>query len=219
MAEEKLKQSEQNYRKAHERAEFYRSLFSHDMYNILTTIDACSQIYSLSKNQSNVHTDPDDLFKTIEESLAKARLLISNVRNLYKLENEDQSSLDKINVLKSMNEAISFIKGGFKEREIEISLESESYDLWINGDQFLGNTFENLLNNAVKYNDQPIIQITIKISKLRIENVDIVRIECIDNGIGIDDERKRVIFQEGNKDKKGKKGLGFGLSVVKKIID
>lgn len=40
----------------------------------------------------------------------------------------------------------------------------------------------------------------------------------MDNGIGIDDSKKATIFKEGYKKEKGGKGLGFGLSLVKKII-
>ena len=43
--------------------------------------------------------------------------------------------------------------------------------------------------------------------------------EFIDNGIGISDKRKEIIFQEGIESEKGTKGMGFGLSLVKKIID
>ncbi len=40
----------------------------------------------------------------------------------------------------------------------------------------------------------------------------------MDNGIGIPDERKDIIFKRGNRELKGSKGMGIGLSLVKKII-
>ena len=39
-----------------------------------------------------------------------------------------------------------------------------------------------------------------------------------DNGIGISDEFKETIFHRDHINTKGGKGLGFGLSVVKKLI-
>ena len=79
--------------------------------------------------------------------------------------------------------------------------------------------FENILNNAIKYNEKPIAQILIIVTRSHVNDIGLIRIEFIDNGIGIDDDRKEIIFQEGYKHKKGGKGLGFGLSVVKKAVN
>ncbi len=40
-----------------------------------------------------------------------------------------------------------------------------------------------------------------------------------DNGIGISKDKKDFIFHERSKKEKGSKGLGFGLTLVKKIIN
>ena len=77
---------------------------------------------------------------------------------------------------------------------------------------------ENILNNGVKYNDKPSVEITIKISKEQKSGRNFIKIEFIDNSIGISDEFKETIFQRDQINIKGGKGLGFGLSVVKKLI-
>ena len=46
-----------------------------------------------------------------------------------------------------------------------------------------------------------------------------IKMEFMDNGIGIPDARKQVIFQKGFKKTSDVMGLGIGLSLVKKIID
>ena len=45
-----------------------------------------------------------------------------------------------------------------------------------------------------------------------------VRIEFVDNGIGIPDMQKRYIFLNLPKGSQRKKGMGLGLSLVKKLI-
>jgi signal transduction histidine kinase len=45
------------------------------------------------------------------------------------------------------------------------------------------------------------------------------KIEFSDNGIGVPDDRKKIIFMRGNRELKGAKGMGLGLSLVKKIIN
>ena len=82
----------------------------------------------------------------------------------------------------------------------------------------LFNTISSLLDNAFKYSgEHKKILIT-----TRNENRDIV-IDVKDNGIGIDKDSLRMIFDKFYRIKQGDlhdvKGFGLGLSYVKKIID
>jgi signal transduction histidine kinase len=43
--------------------------------------------------------------------------------------------------------------------------------------------------------------------------------EFMDNGIGITDDKKDLIFQKGYKKDNHVRGMGIGLSLVKKIIE
>ena len=51
--------------------------------------------------------------------------------------------------------------------------------------------FENILFNAVKYNDNLSVEIVIRILKEKQSGKDYLRIEFIDNGIGIPDNQKK----------------------------
>ncbi|KKK40438.1 MAG: Signal transduction histidine kinase, partial [Candidatus Lokiarchaeum sp. GC14_75] len=46
-----------------------------------------------------------------------------------------------------------------------------------------------------------------------------IKIEFKDNGIGISDKRKGWIFKPDSMESKKGKGMGFGLSLVKKILE
>ena len=48
---------------------------------------------------------------------------------------------------------------------------------------------------------------------------DYIKIEFKDNGIGIDDDRKELIFQETHMKNRYSKGMGIGLSLVAKLIE
>ena len=79
--------------------------------------------------------------------------------------------------------------------------------------------FENLLINAIKYNENTKAEIQIRVSKSKKNRRIFIKLEFIDNGIGIKDSKKELIFQEGYKDEKLTKGMGFGLTLVVKILD
>ncbi len=62
------------------------------------------------------------------------------------------------------------------------------------------------------------LSIRLQVSKVQKNKINYLKMEFIDNGIGIHDKLKDIIFQRGYANKKKTKGLGFGLSLVKKII-
>lgn len=218
IAEEKLKQSEQKFREAYRRMSLYQDLLTHDINNVITAIYTSTRLYSILKESSEIDNDVKELFSVIEDSIFKAKWLIENVRKLKKLEENDQPLLEKLEILEILKNAIKYVKDRYKQQKITITVESDPKELYIYGTPLLCDVFENILDNAVKYNSSTEIEISINIRTILKENSNYIRIEFIDNGIGIPDEKKKIIFQEGHKDKKGGKGLGFGLTVVKKII-
>jgi PAS domain S-box-containing protein len=215
-ADRKLKVSEINYRKAYELVNLYKDLLTHDVNNIITLIQGTTQMYSLYKS------NPDkinELIETISESSNKAKKLVANVCILSQVEEDVDVLLKSVDVLNYLNDAIKFTCESFKGREVHITVDSPSKNIIAHANDLLINMFENILNNGVKYNNNLKVEITIKISKEQKGNRNFIKIEFIDNGIGISDEFKEIIFQRGHENTKGGKGLGFGLSVVKKVIE
>ena len=215
-AERKLEVSEKKHRKAYELANLYKDLLTHDVNNVIAVIQGATQLYSLYENNPE---QINELIEMISKSSNKAKKLVANVRILSQVEGDGEVSLKSIEVLNCLNEAIEFTCESFKDREVHITVESSSKNIVTHANDLLINTFENILNNGVKYNNTPKVEITIKISKEQENNRIFIKIEFIDNGIGISDEFKENVFQRGNINTKGGKGLGFGLSVVKKVIE
>jgi len=214
--ERKLKASENKYRRAYELANLYKDLFTHDMNNIIAVIQGSTQLYSLyESNPGKIN----ELMELISKSSNKAKKLVANVRTLSQVEEDVDVSLKSVDVLKCLNDAIEFTWECFKEREVHITVESPFKNIVAHANDLLINTFENILNNSVKYNNNPEVEITIKISKEQYDSRNFIKIEFIDNGIGISDDLKKTIFHRVRINSKGGKGLGFGLSVVKKVIE
>ena len=79
--------------------------------------------------------------------------------------------------------------------------------------------FENVLHNAVKHNKSNTIEITINISRELIDASPFLKLEFKDNGQGITDENKKMIFQQSTNKISSSYGLGIGLSLVKKAVE
>ncbi len=197
---------------------FYRDLISHDMNNIFQNILSSSELYSIFKKNSKNDNKLDEYIKIIRDQCLRGIILTSNVQKLAKLE-ESQFYLKKINVKQTLQDSIIFIKRSFQEREINFSIDASNKIIWVKANKLLSEVFTNLLINAVKYNNNPIIEITVKISNEQNKEIDYSKIEIKDNGIGISDERKENIFERRYNKDKYSKGMGFGLSLVKRILD
>ena len=53
----------------------------------------------------------------------------------------------------------------------------------------------------------------------RENEVDYIKMEFKDNGMGIEDSRKELIFQEADQKREDTRGMGLGLSLVAKFLE
>ncbi|MFX1571539.1 MAG: PAS domain S-box protein [Promethearchaeota archaeon] len=217
-AEKKLKQSEKKFREAYNRAELYKDLFYHDINNILTNIGISIELSENYLNDPERETDIKEIYDLLKKQFVRGKKLVTNVQKLSSLDAAEKS-LKSIDAIKVLKDAINIIRTNKRIRDIDISIDSFKDEIFIQANDLLMDIFENLLINALNYNDKSKVEILIRISKKLEKSISFIKFEFIDNGIGISDEKKRGIFQERFFKEKGSKGMGFGLTLVKKILE
>ena len=111
------------------------------------------------------------------------------------------------------------MKKSYKDKNLAIRVDSIGEKLFIKANNFLEDVFENLLINAIKHNKNLRIEITVKISRDRKVGISYLKMEFLDNGIGVADSMKEKIFQRGYNREKNVYGMGLGLSLVRGIIE
>ena len=216
--EQTLKESEEKYREAYEQAKFYKSLFAHDIRNILQSISSSEQIFSLFLNNPNKLEEREKLLEIIRRQVNRGIILISNVQKLSQLE-EIGISLKKVKIQEVLDESINFINKSFPSKKINITLDIPDQEYGVFANELLLDAFENILHNSVKHNDNPSIEIDIRVSEVQLEETNCVQLEFIDNGRGISATKKERIFQKEPQKDIMSQGMGIGLSLVKKIIE
>ncbi len=216
-SEQNLKKSKQKYEEAYNRMMVYQYLIAHDINNILNNIKASTQLFILYQNEPEKIANRNELIEIIKDQSLRGGNLIKNVRKLSQLE-EGNLKLDKVEINEILNQAIKYLHKSFPSKTINIQVNSYYETIYILANELLFDVFENILNNAVKYNNNPSVEILVKISKEKRENRKFVKLEFIDNGIGISDVKKQLIFQKTFIKDSYEKGMGLGLSLVKKII-
>ncbi|MFX1237030.1 MAG: PAS domain-containing protein [Promethearchaeota archaeon] len=216
--EQKLKQSEKKYIEAYKRADFYKDLFAHDISNILQIILTGIELSESFLDQQTKASILKDNFQLIKEQIFRGKHLVSNVRKFSLLEN-DEIPLKNVEICNILKKSIISAKAFRPNREYDIKVESISEEVMVRANDLLEDVFENILINAIKHNRNPQIEIKIRISKETRNNINYVKMEFIDNGLGVNDDRKSNIFLRKISHNHKHYGMGLGLSLVKMIIE
>ncbi|MFX0036207.1 MAG: PAS domain S-box protein [Candidatus Hermodarchaeota archaeon] len=215
--EDALKKSEKKYKNAYNQVNFYKDLFAHDINNILHIITSSTELLTYHLDRSEKSKIIEDILKIIKNTTERGAKLVSNVHMLSELE-EEEIEIQPTEICELMRSSIVSVKKAYFDKNIDIKIDCAYDHLTVNGNKHLQEVFENTLINGIRYNDNKDIEIEVIVSKSLINAKNYIKMEFIDNGIGVPDERKQIIFKQGNRELKGSKGMGLGLSLVKKIL-
>ena len=213
--EKELINSEKKYRKAYDRAEFYKDLFAHDVNNIFQVILSSTELCQLKGGFNNVEIN--ELYQIVNEQIHRGINLIHNIQKMPAID-KSIATVYKSNLSEVLKKAISLLKVSFQNRNLKIDYDGTQNNYIVKANDLLLEVFENLLMNSVIHNENKNIEISIKTSRETRDNVNYIRIDFIDNGFGIEDNRKEKIFLRASGETKSSHGMGLGLTLVYKII-
>jgi signal transduction histidine kinase len=191
---------------------------SHEFKTPIATINLALDAISSSKNNLN-----DKFISYLGMIREENSRMLSQVENILRISQLEKSSnpldMEEINIHEVIEDAIEHVKLIVESKKglIKLSLNAEKFNI-IGNSNHLENIIINILDNAVKYSKE---NPQIIISSIN-SNKDIIL--CFeDNGIGMDKNTQKMIFEKFYREHNGNihniKGHGLGLSYVKKIID
>ncbi|NRA93316.1 MAG: PAS domain S-box protein [Psychroserpens sp.] len=187
----------------------YAHIVSHDLKSPLRSINA---LISWIKEDNKGKLDANSLqnFDHIESTLERMELLISDVLEYSSIGSE---SLNRTEI--DLNEIIADIKHILVVPD-HININVVNSLPVIKGEKTkMLQLFQNLIGNAIKFNDKEIGFVEIDIE----EKASFYKFSIKDNGMGIDKQYHDKIFKIFNALNKRKDSTGIGLTIVKKIID
>ena len=205
-------QAEKDLENAKNQAELYLDLMGHDINNM-------NQIgigfLELALNTLDLKDDARGLISKPLEALESSTKLIDNVRKLHRLKNDDRRfhMIDVGHVIREVIPNYSHVSN----RDISISFSTDCI-CRVMANELLSDVFSNILGNAIKHSTGP-LSINIFLDKDSMNSNDYCKVIIEDNGPGIRDEIKNMLFlrfQRGNTKASGK---GLGLFLVKTLIE
>ncbi len=212
------KETQLKLKEAYDKENFYKNLFTHDISNILTNILSSVSLLTLYLKAPMRKKDIEEIILILNDQVKRGVHLVSNVRTLSQL-SEAEILLKIVNTVEILKHAENSIIDGFPDKNIKINHDYPKAKFIVKANDLLINVFENILTNSIRHNNNLNIEITVRISKIKKESIPHIKFEFIDNGTGVPDEIKEIIFKKGYEHKKDIRGLGFGLSLVKRIIN
>ena len=199
----------QKLAKSNEELKEYAHIVSHDLKSPLRSVYALT---SWIKQDNLEHFDENSLqnFADIEVTLQKMEALISGVLKFSSFNsNRDEDKLIDLDDL--VREIIQIL---YNPNKVKISIDTKLPVL--KGDKIkFQQLFQNLIANAVKFNDKKDGFVSIQVEDLK----SYYKFSIKDNGIGIEQRNFDKIFKIFQSLKKSENSTGLGLSIVKKIID
>ena len=145
----------------------------------------------------------------IQEKTEKMDLLIQGILTYSKIENsEKEKEKIDLNVLVNTIKEIIFIPS-----HINIKIKNELPIIY-NDRVRMQQLFQNLISNAVNYNDKASGYVEISSEEYEDHYVFAVK----DNGIGIEKNNQKKIFEMFQSFNSNNKSSGIGLSIVRRIL-
>ncbi len=190
---------------------------SHELRTPLTSINALIDSLLIGNNSIETY---NEYLKDIKGETNRMSELVNFLMSSIKLE-EINLNLSKVNISDLFLDTIKFINPYANSNNVVINADIEE-DIYLSCDRDkVREVLLNLIENAIKYRDREKNKNFVNVILKKQDNKAIIKVE--DNGIGINEDKLKNIFDRGfrvlDHTLPGIDGYGIGLSLVKNIVD
>ncbi|MCU9811711.1 sensor histidine kinase [Paraclostridium sp. AKS81] len=194
---------------------------SHELRTPLNVISSTEQLISIMLDKKGLSKENLKYHMSVINKNAERLLeLITNLMDIEKIEygkyKINKTKQDIVEVIE--NEALR-LKNHVECKGIDLIIDPEIEEKIVSFDKIeIKRCIENLISNAVKYTPEGgTIELGIK------DHINEVEIYVKDNGIGIDEEHKKIIFdrfrQVVDANEEIQNSSGLGLTITKEIVN
>jgi two-component system phosphate regulon sensor histidine kinase PhoR len=190
---------------------------SHELKTPLTAIIGYTE--TLLEGTSIAPASRTMFLRKILEQAQRLDFLISDLLKLSEIEREQPPDLKSCNMVFIIRDVIKDFKEQAQQKNVELVVESPHDVKVLINEESMRSALNNLIDNAIKYTTEN-GKISVRVSESENNRV---KVEVIDNGIGIDPKYHERIFQRFYRIDKARSralgGTGLGLAIVRHIVE
>ncbi len=208
------KRAEEQLRKINEELKNFVHVVSHDLKNPIVAIQGFS-LRLLDKYRDNLGEKGRGYLELIDASARRMEVLVSDLLALSSI-GRVVSTLKDVPSLEILRDVTSSLEDRLQKKGIELVLADNLPTIYCDGERIY-QVFENLLVNATKFmgaTKDPKIEIGYE------DRGDFHQFYVRDNGIGIEPQYHRKIFEMFHRlrEIEDEAGTGLGLAIVERIV-
>lgn len=193
-----------------------KEFISNISHEFKTPIASIQGFTKLLQDENTTEEEKNEYISIIIEETERLANLSSNIQKLSKLENKELLPMkQEIALDEQIRKCIIILSPKLEDKNIDISMNDVGIKILGNED-ILQQVWINLINNAIKYTNEN-GKIEINLSETKTSAI----VEIKDNGIGIEEEKQKRIFEKFYQvdSSHATEGNGLGLAIVKEIIE
>ena len=200
------KRYEQEIEQQRDNLQIVNQVVRHDIRNNLQLVVAYADILSESMEEHGTEE-----IEQISEAARDAVDITTNARAVTEVMLQTDDDRSRVQLRPVLETEIEDVQAN--QEHAVVRLERTIPSVAVIADDMLESVFRNLLSNAIKHTDKEIPEVTVSVGV----DDQTVRIRVADNGPGIPDDHKEMIFQEGQQ-APDSGGTGLGLYLVETLV-
>ena len=211
----KRKNLETAYKQKAEEAELYNDILTHDIGNIgqtnLTYMDLL-----LSEDYGSINDEQRSFLEACQRQTRRCSVLVDRIRTIKHATTISNNVLIPMDLSELISDTIRAFESTEHDKQFKIDFLTVE-NATIMADNLVYQLFINLLDNTVKHCQNETVEVAIRVTEKEIKGERFGQIVLEDNGPGIEDDLKQVIFNRFETVGE-RKGTGIGLAIVKALV-
>jgi len=198
------------------RSRFLSDIVAHDINNYNQAITSYLQLALADRSTKERVSTYLERASTAAWGVSET---IQRANKLLKIEEDGAENLGPMDLGEVLRESIDEVTRDRETREMKIDLKLGNRRYFVMGNELADEIFVNILVNAIEYDphDKPVVEISI--GEFTVEPRKYWCVSVADNGIGIPDSKKNVVFGRFRGGEVDAPGSGLGLSTVRAIVE
>lgn len=198
---------ERRLKRQRDTLEILNQVVRHDIRNDLQLVLAYAEMLD-----DHVDEEGREYIQRVLSGARGAVGLVERARDVAEVTLQSEVELDAIRLRYVLEGEIDDVRSAYENAVVTV--DGSIPRVSVLADDMLGSLFRNLLINAIEHNDAAVPTVTVSATR----QGDHVVVRVADNGPGITDDRKDVIFEEGEKGIDSE-GTGLGLYLIRRLVD